>query len=559
MRPLWTSLPLLLASLLHAEGYTCPSGKSKETITLAVGESVDFSTQETDTYGKNVRCQVKFKRGKRSKCKLNFSCSAFTLTAKNSNCNKGSDFMKIGKEKFCEDNTPDVTINGRTLNVLFRSNKKSKGGAGAECTATCIDPEAASTSAPTTPPTSPPATTAAPTTGTTGGSNSGSKGYTQAWLRGPGDYVAHVHEGLELADASGFVAVGETSDENNYGQILVTRVDTEGNKVWSKKIGTQLSAAHTVVESGSNVIVGGGLYSASTGKMQATLMALDSATGSTVWSTSLDHSGHGAIRGVILDAGSLVATGFVGNNEGGFLFIADGDNARAMAWKFDLSGNLLATTPLGVDGMQQGAKIRADPVNGGYAIAGSVWMDDQQGIVVKLNSDLSVAWSQDYGLNTGADQIFDLVVDSDGNYLLGGHTTAGTTNWDYLAIKVDGATKQQLWRRTFGQPRGFDARYIHDEMWGVSMDPEGNYLLLGGSGDEYPYSAESGGWASDIWVSYLVVVGKNGDKLYEGIYGSKAGNEAGEYLTVTSTGDIMIYTDSDTTPGFGFLKVTKNA
>merc|ERR1711872_446452 len=125
---------------------SCPSGKSKETITLAVGESVDFSTQETDTYGKNVRCQVKFKRGKRSKCKLNFSCSAFTLTAKNSNCNKGSDFMKIGKDKFCEDNSPDVTINGRTLNVLFRSNKKSKGGEGAECEATCID-----TSAPTTP------------------------------------------------------------------------------------------------------------------------------------------------------------------------------------------------------------------------------------------------------------------------------------------------------------------------------------------------------------------------------------------------------------------------
>jgi len=564
MRPLWTSLALLLASLLHVEGYTCPSGKSKEMITLAVGESVDFSTQETDTYGKNVKCVVKFKRGKRSKCKLNFSCSAFTLTAKNSNCNKGSDFVKIGKEKFCEDNSPDVTVTGRTLNVLFRSNKRSKGGEGAECTATCIDNEEVSTTTPaasTAPPTTTPspATTAAPTTGSTGGSNTGSKGYTQAWLRGPGDFVAHVHEGLELADASGFIAVGETSDESNFGAILVTRVDTEGNKVWSQKIGTQLSAAHTVVESGSNVIVGGGLYKASTGKMQATLMALDSATGSTVWTTSLDHSGYGAIRGVILDAGSLVCTGYVDNNEGGFLFIADGDNAKAMAWKFDLSGNLQTTTPLGVDGMQQGAKIRADPVNGGYAIAGSVWMSDQQGIVVKLNSDLSVAWSQDYGLNTGADQIFDLVVDSEGNYLLGGHTTAGVTNWDYLAIKVDGATKQQLWRKTFGQPRGFDARYIHDEMWGVSMDQEGNYLLLGGSGDEYTYSATSGGWASDIWVSYLVVVGKDGDKLYEGIYGNQAGNEAGEYLTVTSTGDIIIYTDSDTTPGFGFLKITKNA
>jgi len=170
MRPLWTSVALLLASLLHVEGYTCPSGKSKETITLGVGESVDFSTQETETYGKNVKCVVKFKRGKRSKCKLNFSCSAFTLTAKNSACNKGSDFVKIGREKFCEDNSPDVTVNGRTLNVLFRSNKRSKGGEGAECTASCIDTEEVSTTPASTevPATTPsPATTAAPTTGTT--------------------------------------------------------------------------------------------------------------------------------------------------------------------------------------------------------------------------------------------------------------------------------------------------------------------------------------------------------------------------------------------------------
>ena len=63
------------------------------------------------------------------------------------------------------------------------------------------------------------------------------------------------------------------------------------------------------------------------------------------------------LRGVILDGDSLVTTGYQGNNEGGFLFIADGDNAKAMAWKFDLSGNLLTTTALGVDGMQQGAKV----------------------------------------------------------------------------------------------------------------------------------------------------------------------------------------------------------
>jgi len=171
MRPIWTSLALVLASLLYVQGYTCPPGKSKKTITLGVGESVDFSTQDADSYGKNVKCVVKFKKAKKAKCELNFSCSAFTLTAKNSNCNRGSDFLKIGKEKFCEDNSPDVTVAGRTLNVLFRSNKRSKGGEGAECEATCVDPddETPTTVAPpaTTRPPSPPVTTAAPTTAST--------------------------------------------------------------------------------------------------------------------------------------------------------------------------------------------------------------------------------------------------------------------------------------------------------------------------------------------------------------------------------------------------------
>ena len=47
---------------------------------------------------------------------------------------------------------------------------------------------------------------------------------------------------------------------------------------------------------------------------------------------------------------------------------------------------------------------------------------------------------------------------SSGNYYLGGHTTAGVTNWDFLGLKIDGNTKEQLWRKTYGQPRGFDAR-----------------------------------------------------------------------------------------------------
>ena len=95
-----------------------------------------------------------------------------------------------------------------------------------------------------------------------------------------------------------------------------------------------------------------------------------------------------------------------------------------------------------------------------------------------------------------------MVVDYEGNYLLGGHTTGGegVVNWDYLAIKVN-SDGEQVWRRTYGQPRGFDPRWIHDEMYSVGLDGDGNYILLGGSGDEYPYSEEGSGMRVDPNIS----------------------------------------------------------
>ena len=105
----------------------------------------------------------------------------------------------------------------------------------------------------------------------------------------------------------------------------------------------------------------------------------------------------------------------------------------------------------------------------------------------------------------------------------------------------------------------FLSRWIHDEMYGVDLDLAGNYLLLGGSGDEYDYSATNAdGWQSDIWVSYLVVVAPQGNTLFQGVFGDKGGNSAGEYLSVDQqTGEVMIYVDADTIGGgYGFMKVS---
>ena len=97
-------------------------------------------------------------------------------------------------------------------------------------------------------------------------------------------------------------------------------------------------------------------------------------------------------------------------------------------------------------------------------------------------------------------------------------------------------------------------------MYGVAHDAAGNYILLGGSGDEYSYSeTNADGWSSDVWVSYMVVVDPKGNVLSQGVFGTKDGNNAGEYLSVCHvTGEIMIFTDSDTAPGFGFLSLMPN-
>ena len=109
------------------------------------------------------------------------------------------------------------------------------------------------------------------------------------------------------------------------------------------------------------------------------------------------------------------------------------------------------------------SQLRKDP-SGGFVISSTCWdflgnEDVNSVAIVKLSDDLAIEWSNKYGLAGGNSQMFDILVDTDGNYLAGGHTTAGSgvVNWDYLALKVD-PQGNQIWRRTFGQPRGFDAR-----------------------------------------------------------------------------------------------------
>ena len=63
-------------------------------------------------------------------------------------------------------------------------------------------------------------------------------------------------------------------------------------------------------------------------------------------------------------------------------------------------------------------------------MASTAWSEineDEVNVValVKLSENLNVEWSKMYGMAGGHSQMFDILVDNEGNYLMGGHTTVG--------------------------------------------------------------------------------------------------------------------------------------
>lgn len=69
----------------------------------------------------------------------------------------------------------------------------------------------------------------------------------------------------------------------------------------------------------------------------------------------------------------LICTGYVNNASPGFKFVAD--EAQAVVWELDMSGNLVKENILNIEGLGQGAKIRKD-LTSGYIMTSTAWSDN---------------------------------------------------------------------------------------------------------------------------------------------------------------------------------------
>ena len=384
------------------------------------------------------------------------------------------------------------------------------------------------------------------------------------WHVGEGtDGEEHVHEGLQTSDG-GYVAIGHTEDGSGSRttDMLVVKVDAEGSLEWTTRLGTtgEMDVGIAILELDDGYLAAGGLWSS--GSQQSALVKLDTA-GETVWTRHYHDAGSSAVRGLDhMSDGRIAVTGFTGGFEDGFVFISEESTGFLMV--VDEAGEPSVSVELPVP---QGTKVRQTD-DGGFAVLSTVWTDPdgadiQNAALVKTDAAGSVEWQRSYG-DTSFNQAFDFDMADDGSFVLAGHTLGhGATNWDCLMQKVS-ADGELEWFQRFGQPRGYDAQYIHDECYGVRVDTDGGYVMAGGTGDEYD-SSESGHstGSSDEWKGLLIKVTPAGDLSWMQVYGDGAGqgHNATEFLGLTSDGGYLLFNDTDSAGpaepnNFGFMKLS---
>ncbi len=383
------------------------------------------------------------------------------------------------------------------------------------------------------------------------------------WHKGLGTNLEeHVHEGWQTSD-KGFIGIGQNEEKNgSRTNILVVKTDSMGGLEWMAELGTEneWDVGICVHETAGGFIIGGGLYDAITDRQDRTLAKLDH-NGEVVWQKTYPGSNASAIRGIdINENGDILATGYTNCADHGFVFIAE--EADGFVMKTNTAGEVIWDKSISVP---QGTKVRIEK-NGGLAIVSTQWVysggrDHMDVVLIRTDDEGNEISSKYYG-GESSDQCFDFDLTLDEGYILAGHTRSyGVDNWDYLLMKIDSAGNEE-WVRTFGQPRGYDPRWIHDEAYGVRSTPDGGYVIAGGSGDEYSYSARghpSG--PSGEWKAYLVKTDGEGNLLWEAVYPpTSVGNNAAEYVALTDDDGFIVFTDTDSQfppapNNFGFMKI----
>ena len=353
---------------------------------------------------------------------------------------------------------------------------------------------------------------------------------------------SHPHYVIQTRDF-GFLMVGETGFvDNRSAKIFLVKTDSNGKLQWQKELGKRgYNLGNCVAEAkDGNYLVAGTL------DFDAALIKVEAKTGKTIWSKTWNLGSEDSFEGLTLSQdGGIVLTGYRdGLAEGTFL-----------NWG---RGVVLKTNEYG---QEEWCRDLSRFTSSGYRIqkSGNEFLvlchpkdeESEDYNLLALDGKGRVRWAKSYGeIYWGFDQ------NKKGEILLAGHTrkTPLSKNLDVQMKKLDHQGEEQ-WTKFFGQPRGYDGKWIHDEIWGARSTPDGGWLAVAGTGDEtgrYEGRGHPSG-PSGQWKIYLIKTDLYGNLEWEGIYGSTEADWAGEDVCITADGGALVANDCG---AFGFTKIS---
>jgi Ca2+-binding RTX toxin-like protein/methionine-rich copper-binding protein CopC len=266
---------------------------------------------------------------------------------------------------------------------------------------------------------------------------------------------------IAVTNDGGSIIAGKLDND-----ILLLKLDVDGNEVWSKTFGgAQGEHGYSVKQTtDGGYAVYGLTQSLASGRYDNYFIKTD-ASGNKQWeylSKASDWS---------------VGYSFVESRDGGYVLL--GNSTKQDPWldfemiKIDATGQQQWVKYFANDLDDTGQMIKATS-DGGYILLGytGMWGSNQQGYVIKTDASGNAQWKTAWG-GSGKEWFRDVVQSSDGSYLVAGITNSyGAGSNDALLLKLN-STGQVQWYKTYGGSG-------HDYATALALSGSGNYLLAGG-------------------------------------------------------------------------------
>ncbi|MCR4433185.1 MAG: InlB B-repeat-containing protein [Caldiserica bacterium] len=276
---------------------------------------------------------------------------------------------------------------------------------------------------------------------------------------------------LKTADG-GYIVAGYT---NSFGagsnDILVLKLDAQGNLVWGKTFGGSSNEEAYSISEGSNgedqgYIVAGYSYSYST-NYDFLVLKMDS-NGNLNWAKTFGAGSIDMAKSVLKTTdGSYIVVGYSYSSSTGYDFLV---------LKLDIDGNLSWAKTFGGSSHEYAYSVYKTS-DGGFVVAGntsSFGVGNFDFLILRVDSAGNLSWAKAFG-GSNYECASSVWETSDGGYIVAGYTTSfGATGYDFLVLRLD-SNGTLSWAKVFGGVGD-------DQAFSVSQATDGGYVIAGATG-----------------------------------------------------------------------------